>query len=198
MIDPADRFELPALPFERHSLEPEISRAQVDILFSHHHRRQLAILNTKLAPNDPRSLASLANDGDERLRHHAAEAWNMTLFWHSLTPRTIEMPEALRWQIERDLGSIQALRDAWRTRVQSRKGGWSWLVASDPDRGIQLMETAAGRSTPPGITPLLVVPLVAEAYRIDHGDDCSAYFDAVWPHLNWETAQLNRQVGSQA
>ncbi|MDH4573190.1 hypothetical protein CUR86_12540 [Salinicola acroporae] len=46
-------------------------------------------------------------------------------------------------------------------------------------------------SAPPEVAPLLAIALNEDAYRIDYPQRRGEYFDALWPHLNWEYAQLN-------
>ncbi|WP_198651193.1 Fe-Mn family superoxide dismutase [Salinicola sp. CPA57] len=192
----AARFELPALPFERHSLEPGVSRAQVDLLYSHCHRRHIDALNAALSPEDDRSLAALAEAGDETVRHHAQEAWNLVFFWHGLNARSVDVPGALSRRIDAAFGGVGALQYQWRQQVQSSAGGWSWLV--EGPRGELLLATSAPGQAPAGSTPLLAITLAEDAYRIDHAQQRGAYFDALWPHLNWEYAQLNSEVAERA
>ncbi|OHZ04507.1 Fe-Mn family superoxide dismutase [Salinicola sp. MIT1003] len=186
------RFELPALPFERHSLEPEVSRAQVDLLYSHHHRRHIDALNARQSPDDDLSLAALANTGDGTVRHHAQEAWNLVFFWHGLSARSVEMPGALARRIDAAFGGMGALQYRWRAQIDASEAGWSWLVI-DAENLLQLTTSAPGRF-PIGTIPLLAITLAEDAYRIDHRGRRGEYFDALWPHLNWEYAQLNSEV----
>lgn len=186
------RFELPALPFERHSLEPEISRAQVDLLYSYHHRRHIDSLNVHVAPGDPRSLAELARSDDETVRHHAQEAWNLVFFWHGLTARSVDVPESLTRQIETAFGGIGALHYQWRTLAEATPDSWTWLVAGERN-ALQLATSRPGLM-PSGTTPLLSIALSEDAYRIDLEGQRGVYFDALWPHLNWEYASLNLET----
>ncbi|KFF49212.1 hypothetical protein GY26_09990 [Gammaproteobacteria bacterium MFB021] len=186
---PDVRFELPALPFERHSLEPALSRAQIDLLYSHYHRQQLTTLNAALAADDPRSLATLAAEGPAQLRPAAAQAWGMTLFWHGLAARPAAPETALTARLAHDFGDWERFASTWRARVvASAPGGFSWLGLAS-DETLTLRETPEGE-LPSGIKPLLAIALCEEAYRIDFGDDRSAYFTALWSRLNWETLTL--------
>lgn len=188
----ASRFELPALPFERHSLEPEVSRAQIDLLYSHHHRRHIDELNAQLASDDGRSLAALAKAEEADVRDSAQEAWNLVFFWHGLSARSVEMPERLARRIEAAFGGIGGLQCQWRARIQETTAGWCWLML-DSKSTLRLATSSPGE-LPDEMTPLLAITLTDEAYRIDHRHDRGEYFDALWPHLNWEYAQLNSEV----
>ncbi|WP_251978084.1 Fe-Mn family superoxide dismutase [Salinicola avicenniae] len=189
-------FELPALPFERHSLEPAWSRAQVDLLYSHYHRRQLDRLNTLVSVGNRHSLAALTDAADPATRFAAAEAWNLTVFWHSLTPWSVLPSEWLEQRIVSDFGGVGALRERWRASIvtQASAQGWSWL-ARERDGTLDLRVGAAGVRLEQA-TPLLAVTLCPEARRIDFGEDAGRYFDALWPHLNWAFAQLGVEVDS--
>jgi len=187
----ASRFELPTLPFERHWLEPEMSRAQIDLLYSHHHRHYLDELNARLAPDDERSLVALANI-DNDVSYPAQEAWNLVFFWHGLAARSVEIPEVLERRVDAAFGGSGGLQYQWRAQILETSEGWSWLVL-DSDGNLRLATSSPG-GLPPTVTPLLAIPLTEEAYRIDHQRDRGKYFDALWPHLNWEYAQLNAEV----
>ncbi|GHB09320.1 Fe-Mn family superoxide dismutase [Salinicola rhizosphaerae] len=202
------RFELPALPFERHSLEPEISRAQIDLLFSHYHRGHLEALNRSIAVDEPGSLATLAGSlGSPAVARHAGEAWNLVFFWHGLTPHGVPVPRELMTRVIRDFGDLANLQARWRARVTNGTGGWSWLgverlgsarverqsVAREGAQRLVLVESETG-SAPRDIVPLLALSLSAEAYSVDFGEDRGRYFDALWPHLNWEIAALNLEI----
>jgi Fe-Mn family superoxide dismutase len=191
----ASRFELPALPFERHSLEPEVSRAQIDLLYSHHHRRHIDELNVQLAPDDGRSLAALARAGEDEVRYPAQEAWNLVFFWHGLSGRSVEIPENLSRRIDAAFGGVGGLQYQWRARIQETSAGWCWLML-DSKSTLRLATSSPGE-LPDEMTPLLAITLTDEAYRIDHRHDRGEYFDALWPHLNWEYAQLNSEVAGR-
>ena len=93
-----------------------MSRAQVDLLYSHYHRRHIDALNARQSPDDNLSLAALANTGDETVRHHAQEAWNLVFFWHGLSARGVEVPGALARRIDTAFGGVGALQYQWRSR----------------------------------------------------------------------------------
>lgn len=196
MSNQGSRFELPALPFERHSLEPAVSRAQIDLLYSHYHRRQLEALNRCLPHHEPRSLPALAQSDDAAIRQPAAEAWNLVFFWHGLVARAVPVPEPLLGRVKRDFGSLGALEARWRKQIMAAEdAGWSWLVAGR-DGILELMTTAAGQS-PSAHVPLLSITLAHEACRIDFGQNRGAWFEALWPHLNWEYAALHLELGNE-
>ncbi|WP_162619836.1 Fe-Mn family superoxide dismutase [Salinicola acroporae] len=185
----ATRFELPALPFERHSLEPEVSRAQVDLLYSHYHRRHIDALNAREPRLPGRSLASLAEHDEDEIRRSAQEAWNLVFFWHGLSGVGVAMPDGLARRIDQAFGGPGALQHRWRASIQDVSEGWSWL-AVDADGKLELRHSPTG-ARPPEVAPLLAIALNEDAYRIDYPQRRGEYFDALWPHLNWEYAQLN-------
>lgn len=188
----ATRFELPALPFERHSLEPDVSRAQVDLLYSHYHRRHIDTLNARGATIHGHSLASLAEHDGNAIRRSAQEAWNLVFFWHGLTAGSVAVPDVLARQIDQAFGGIGALQYRWRAHVNDVAEGWSWLaVGASGD--LQLLASPPGER-PAEAAPLLAIALAEEAYRIDYRERRGDYFDALWPHLNWDYAKLNLEV----
>ncbi|WP_110665277.1 Fe-Mn family superoxide dismutase [Salinicola halophilus] len=189
------RFELPALPFERHSLEPAITRAQVDLLYSHYHRSLIDALNATTASQVAQnSLAELATLKIDSAASYAGEAWNLTVFWHGLTARPVAVPDALERAVIHDFGSWRGLASHWREVLQTSDAPWSWLTAS-PRGELRLVTTRHGEQ-PSGVTPLLAVALMPDAYRLDFPGDRLAYFDALWPLLNWEYAALCASVST--
>lgn len=185
-------FELPALPFERHSLEPGISRSQVDLLYSHYHRRQLEIVNRTPDRNLDASLADLAASPAFFGAIAAGEAWNLTFFWHGLSVRPASPDERFSDAIFRDFESWDGLRRYWRAMIRSSDHPWCWLVAS-AEGGLELVGTPTGKR-PRDATALIAIALMPDAYRLDHAGDRGAYFDALWPRINWEYAALCWQV----
>ncbi len=190
----ANRFELPALPFERHSLEPEVSRAQVDLLYSHYHRRHIDALNARAPGLPEHSLASLAEYHEAEIRRSAQEAWNLVFFWHGLSAGSVAVPDDLARRIDQTFGGIGALQYRWRASILDVSEGWSWL-AVNADGRLELRHSPTG-ARPTDVAPLLAIALNEDAYRIDYPQRQGDYFDALWPHLNWEYAQLNIEASA--
>ncbi|WP_110687352.1 superoxide dismutase [Salinicola aestuarinus] len=188
-------FELPALPFERHSLEPAISRAQIDLLYSYYHRSQIDQVNRAATSNAAgQSLATLATGTAFSAATAAGEAWNLTAFWHGLTARPASAPASMTRAVNRDFGSWGDLASRWRQTIASSDAPWSWLVMT-PRGELQTQSTRQGER-PADAIPLLAIALMPDAYRLDFSSDRSAYFDALWPLLNWEYAALCLNVSS--
>jgi len=199
------RFKLPPLPFSADALAPAITAGTFAEHHGGHHQAYVDTLN-KLAADEgmekaslleiiretadaePEDVSELVSSGD--LFVHAAQHFNHAFYWQSLSPDGGAPDGDLLKAINREFGSVGALKDAM---VEAGTGhfasGWLWLVA-DAD-GLQLMDTHDAQ-TPvidPELKPLLVIDLWEHAYYLDHKRARKAYLEAVVAkHLNWDFA----------
>jgi len=86
-------FELPDLPFDQDALEPHISARTIKYHYGKHHKGYVDKLNKAIEGTkwEKKSLeeiivANAGEDGDSDLFNNAAQHWNHTFFWDSLSP----------------------------------------------------------------------------------------------------------------
>ncbi len=126
--------------------------------------------------------------------NNAAQIWNHTFYWHSLSPNGGGAPEgAIGEAIDSSFGSFDAFKEAFNESAGGNFGsGWTWLV-QNADGGLAIVNTSNAETplTQDGVTPLLTVDVWEHAYYIDYRNARPAYMDAFWNLVNWEFAAAN-------
>src|ERR687887_2862740 len=88
--DESMAFELPPLPYAKDALQPHISSETLDFHYGRHHQTYVTNLNnlTQGKPEANKSLEELIRTAPEGgLFNNAAQVWNHTFYWHSMSPR---------------------------------------------------------------------------------------------------------------
>ncbi|ALM52617.1 superoxide dismutase [Halomonas huangheensis] len=189
------RFELPALPYDRHSLEPHLSAAMVDAHYSGYHLACIQRLNTRLECLNPTadSLEELLDSTDDEIAYLAAEVWNHAFYWHCLTPWGNTTPAAeLKADIDGAFGSLAGFHQAFKTSALAHIGsGWIWLIRNH-DGQLTIITTNDGQAPlAQGIKPLIGIDLWEHAWYLDFQNNRDAYLDAISTLINWDFVTLN-------
>ena len=189
-------FELPPLPYEKNALEPHISAETLDFHYGKHHATYVAKLNGLVEGTDQAnmSLEEVVKKSDGGVFNNAAQIWNHTFYWNSLTPNGGGEPAgALADAINAKWGSFAEFQAAFNDKAVNNFGSsWTWLVKT-ADGGLDIVNTsnAATPLTDAGVTPLITVDLWEHAYYIDYRNARPKYLEAFWALANWEFAAKN-------
>jgi Fe-Mn family superoxide dismutase len=196
----ASPYALPPLPYADTALAPVISAKTIGFHYGKHHRGYMNKLNkhlqgTRLAalPLEQVMAETAGKPEAAAIFNSAAQFWNHTFYWHSLTPNGGgEPPAVLGEKIKASFGSVSACKDALKKAATSQFGsGWAWLVL---DRGKLKVVNTANAQNPmtSGMKPLLTIDVWEHAYYLDYqnrrGDYVTALLDK---HINWAFAQKN-------
>lgn len=203
-------FELPPLPYARSALAPYISERTIGYHYGKHHAGYFAAVNKAVAstPQEQLSLEDLVRQthpdaqsggAPSALFNAAAQAWNHTFYWHSMSPDGGGEPDgALRTAVEASFGSVDAMLAKFANDAAANfASGWGWLVCDptgDPTEGsLSIIQTDDAATPLVGhLRPLLVIDVWEHAYYLDRFNDRRAYIDAFVEHLiNWEFAAQN-------
>ncbi len=194
-------FELPPLPYDRDALEPHVSRQTLDFHYGKHHQGYLRKLN-RLIENDSAlaglSLEDIVRNSAGDLFNNAAQVWNHSFYWQSMSPAGGGVPQGeLAQRIVRDFGSFEAMQKRFTAAALGQFGsGWTWLVQK---RDGSLDVTATSNAETPltdAVTPLLTCDVWEHAYYLDRQNDRGAYIQAWWQLVNWEFATANASRSS--
>lgn len=188
-------FELPPLPYEKNKLVPHISEETLEYHYGKHHQAYVTNLNN-LVPGtefESLSLEEIVMKSSGGIFNNAAQVWNHTFYWNSLSPNGGgEASGALAEAINAEFGSFAAFKEAFTKCAATTFGsGWAWLVKT-PEGKLALVSTSnAGCPLTDGHKPLLTCDVWEHAYYIDYRNARPAYLEAFWALVNWEFAAAN-------
>lgn len=189
---------LPALPYAYDALEPHIDALTMEIHHSRHHQTYVTNLNAALA--DLPELAALPLEAllaridslpaqvQGAVRNHGGGHANHSLFWQVMSPAGGGEPGGeLAAAIERDLGGLEAFKQAFTQAALSRFGsGWAWLVVDG--RGKLQVVSSANQDSPlmEGLTPILGLDVWEHAYYLKYQNKRPDYIAAFYNVIDWD------------
>jgi Fe-Mn family superoxide dismutase len=188
-------FELPELPYAKSALAPHISEETLEFHHGKHHQTYVTNLNN-LVPGtefEGLSLEDIMTKSSGGIFNNAAQIWNHTFYWNSLSPNGGAKPTGnLAKAIEANFGSFEAFKEAFtKCAVTTFGAGWAWLV-KDQDGKLSLVSSSnAACPLTEGLTPLLTCDVWEHAYYIDYRNARPKYLDAFWSLVNWDFAATN-------
>lgn len=191
---------LPSLPYAENALDPVISANTLSFHYGKHHKTYVDNLNKLIAGTELADLsledviAATAGKADKiGIFNNAAQIWNHTFYWNSLSPKGGGNPPAeLKQKIETSFDSVEACKKELATAATTQFGsGWAWLVQD----GGKLKVVKTGNADLPltqGIKPLLTIDVWEHAYYLDYQNRRVDYVNAVLDKLiNWSFAAEN-------
>lgn len=188
-------IELPPLPYSKGALAPHISEETLEFHYGKHHQTYVTNLNN-LVPGtefEGNSLEEIVKSSSGGIFNNAAQVWNHTFYWNSLSPNGGGEPDgALANAINRTFGSFEQFKEEFtKCAVTTFGSGWAWLV-ENKDGSLALASTSnAGCPLTTSQKPLLTCDVWEHAYYIDYRNARPAYLDAFWKLVNWEFAAKN-------
>ncbi len=189
-------IELPALPYARDALAPTISEETIEYHYGKHHQAYVTNLNNMIDGTDhaEASLEEIIRNSDGGVFNNAAQVWNHTFYWNSLSPNGGGEPSgALADAITATFGSFEAFKEKFTASAVGNFGsGWTWLVKNGAGE-LEIVNTSnAGTPiTDTSITPLLTVDVWEHAYYVDYRNARPAYLAKFWELANWDFAAAN-------
>ncbi|MFO1417556.1 MAG: superoxide dismutase [Methylotetracoccus sp.] len=189
-------FELPALPYPINALEPHISAETLEFHHGKHHQTYVTNLNN-LVPGtsfEGLSLEQIVTTAPAGpIFNNAAQVWNHTFYWNSLTPKPSDGPSGeLKAAIERDFGSVDAFREEFtKVAIGTFGSGWAWLVKNTDGKLAIVSTSNAACPLTSGQVPLLTCDVWEHAYYIDFRNQRPKYVEAYWKIVNWDFAAKN-------
>lgn len=190
---------LPDLPFPKGALEPHISARTLEFHHGKHHQAYVNKVN-ELAQGTDLTNSSLEDiiqktRGETSMMplfNNAAQVWNHTFFWHSLSAKgggdVKEGP--LRKEILAAFGSVEAFKQAFHKAAIGQFGsGWAWVILNR--EGKLAIQSSANADIPDGHT-LLTCDVWEHAYYLDYQNRRPDYVATFLEHLvNWDFMEEN-------
>ncbi len=189
-------IELPDLPFARNALAPHISEETLDFHYGKHHQGYVNKLNATIEGTDLEdlSLEEIVRLEDESTFNNAAQIWNHTFYWNSLSPNGGGEPSGdIAAAIDASFGSFAEFKAGFNKAAGGNFGsGWTWLVKNQAGQ-LEIVNTddADTPITDPDLTPILTADVWEHAYYIDYRNNRGAYLDSFWNLVNWDFANAN-------
>ena len=185
-------IELPPLPYARDALAPHISAETLDYHYGKHHQAYVTNLNNLIKGTqfENSSLDDIVKNSQGGMFNNAAQVWNHTFYWNSLSPKGGGDPSGkLADAIVKTFGSIAQFKEEFtKTAVGTFGSGWAWLVQR-ADGSLGLVSTSNAATPITGTDrPLLTCDVWEHAYYIDYRNARPKYVEAFWSLVNWEFA----------
>jgi Fe-Mn family superoxide dismutase len=186
---------LPALPYAMDALAPNISKETLEFHYGKHHQAYVTNLNNLIKGTEFENmgLEDIVKKSSGGVFNNAAQIWNHTFYWNSLSPKGGGEPAgALAAAINGKWGSFAAFKEAFNKMAVGNFGSsWTWLVKK-ADGSLDIANTSNAATPLTGADkPLLTCDPWEHAYYIDYRNRRPDYLGAYWNLVNWEFAAKN-------
>ncbi|XP_049849843.1 superoxide dismutase [Fe]-like [Schistocerca gregaria] len=188
-------FFLDPLPYPKSALCPHISEETLEYHYGKHHANYVSKLNSLIKGTEleKKSLVELITTQKGGVYNNAAQAWNHSFYWNSMSPQGGGDPKGpLSQCISKCFGSFDEFKKKFDDESLNHFGsGWTWLVRNEAGE-LKIMTTHdAGNPICNGYTPILTCDLWEHAYYIDHRNARPKYMENWWKLVNWKFAGRN-------
>ena len=154
-------FTLPELPYALDALAPHISKETLEYHYGKHHQTYVTNLNNLVEGTDMAndSLEDIVKKSSGGVFNNAAQVWNHTFYWNSLSPNGGGEPT---W------GSVDNFKAEFNKSAAGNFGsGWTWLVKK-ADGSVDIVNTSnAATPLTTDDVALLTCDVWEHAYYID-------------------------------
>jgi Fe-Mn family superoxide dismutase len=200
-------FELPALPYAKDALEPNIDAQTMEIHHDKHHAAYVNNLNKALeghADLQSKSVEELLGAIDSlpesirtAVRNNGGGHANHSMFWQIMSPNGGGQPSGeLADAINQAFGSFDNFKQQFAAAGGGRFGsGWAWLLVA-PGGTLSIMSTA-NQDSPlmEGKKAVLGLDVWEHAYYLKYQNRRPDYIAAWWNVVNW--AEVARRYAAR-
>ncbi len=182
---------LPPLPYDMDALAPHISRETLEFHYGKHHQTYVTNLNNlvKGTAHESQSLEEIVKGSSGGIFNNAAQIWNHTFYWNSLSPNGGGAASgAVGDAINAAYGSFDKFKEEFtKSAVTLFGSGWAWLVRK-PDGSVGIVQTGNAATPLTGDdVPLLTCDVWEHAYYLDHRNRRDDYAEAWWRLVDWQS-----------
>ncbi len=193
-------FELYKLPYDLNALEPFISEKTLRFHYEKHHTGYVNTLNSLIKGTDLENkslediiLATEKESSQQAIFNNAAQTWNHTFYWQSLSPHAgNNIPDGdFKEAVSRDFGSIENLKEELKKAATTQFGsGWAWLILESGK--LKVVKTSNANIPLHHQKPLLTIDVWEHAYYLDYQNRRLDYVQSILDNLiNWNFAIQN-------
>lgn len=188
-------FTLPELPYALDALTPHISKETLEYHYGKHHQTYVTNLNNLIEGTDMAndSLEDIVKKSSGGVFNNAAQVWNHTFYWNSLSPNGGGEPTGpLADAINAKWGSFDNFKAEFNKSAAGNFGsGWTWLVKK-ADGSVDIVNTSnANTPLTTDDVALLTCDVWEHAYYIDTRNSRPQYLENFWAVANWDFASKN-------
>ncbi|WP_440997702.1 superoxide dismutase [Arhodomonas sp. SL1] len=190
------KIELPELPYAMNALEPYISQETLEYHYGKHHQTYVDKTNALIEGTEfeQMPLEDIIRKASGGLFNQAAQVWNHTFYWNSMSPNGGGEPNGpVADAIKQAFGSFEDFKKEFNEKTAANFGsGWGWLV-KNADGSVEIRETDDAQTplTDTSVTPLLTCDIWEHAYYIDYRNARPKYLEAFWNLVNWDFVNDN-------
>ena len=184
------KFTLPELPYAHNALEPIISERTISFHYGKHHQTYVNNLNglvvgTEFEDSD---LETIVKKSEGPIFNNAAQIWNHTFYFLSLTPNKGSIPgDKILKAINEGWDSLENFKVEFNKAAVAVFGsGWAWLVKDTEGKLSIVKESNAGNPITRGLTPILTFDVWEHAYYLDYQNRRADYVAALWDLVDWK------------
>jgi len=193
-------FDLPLLPYPKESLEPHISARTLDVHHGKHHQAYVTNLNNLIkdtplegARLEEIILQTAKDDSKAGVFNNAAQVWNHTFFWSSMSAKGGGEPSpALADKLVAAFGSVASFKEQFKQAGATQFGsGWVWLVL---EAGALKIVKTGNAMTPmvQGQKALVTCDVWEHAYYLDYQNRRPDFLQVFLDHLiDWSFVEKN-------
>lgn len=187
-------ISLPELPYSNDALQPHISAETIEYHYGKHHRAYVTKLNDAIPGTQFETIAleEIVKTSSGGIFNNAAQVWNHSFYWNSLSPSSKDPSRAVSEAIQKSFGSFDKFKTEFTNAAATLFGsGWVWLVKT-PDGKLAIEKTANAKTPLTGEnTPLMTCDVWEHAYYVDYRNARPKYIDAFWNLVNWDFVDKN-------
>jgi Fe-Mn family superoxide dismutase len=188
-------FQLPPLPYNKNALIPFMSQGTLEFHYDKHHNTYVTNLNNLIKDTsyETMTLEEIILSAKGPIFNNAAQIWNHTFFWNSLSPAGNREPDGKVQELMKvKWGNFENFKTEFAKAAMANFGsGWTWLVINK-NRELEIINTSnAENPITSELLPLLCVDVWEHAYYIDYRNARADFLKAFWSLVNWEFANIN-------
>ena len=188
-------FQLSKLPYAMDALQPYLSKETLEFHYGKHHQAYVNNLNNLAKDTEFANLAleEVIMKSSGGIFNNAAQIWNHTFYWNSLTPKSAGEPTGkLADAIKKKFGSLDEFKKQFTQSAATLFGsGWARLIKNTQGE-LEIMNTNnAQLPLKENKKALLTCDVWEHAYYIDYRNARASYIENFWKIVNWDFVEKN-------
>lgn len=186
------KHEMPKLSYPLDGLKPRISEDTMKFHYGKHLQAYTDNLNKLIKGTEfeDKSLEEIVRTANGAIYNNAAQVWNHTFFFETLSPTAKPISGTLKAKLIATYGSIDNFKKQLMAKATGLFGsGWIWLTYNERNQlNIEAM-TNAGNPLQKNMTPLMTIDVWEHAYYLDYQNRRADFCEAVWELTDWHLVE---------